>query len=362
MKCSKALLITLEYPPQVGGVANYYYQLVNNLSKINVEVITNENKQLIGSWPVFPWLKSFFTIKNYLKKNSIDYIFVGQILPLGTVAWLIKKIYKKPYVVFTHAMDVTFPQKYKRKKYLLKIILAAADKVITVSKFTKYELCKLIKEVSQNKIEIISPAPNIVENDFLNLDIVDLKNKYHDKKIILSVGRIIERKGYDRVIQSLPSIISTIPNILYIIVGEGIYQNTLQKLVDQLKLSDYVMFAGKLTNIQVAQYYKLCDCFIMTSRELENHDVEGFGLVYLEANSFGKPVIAGKSGGIEDAVIDGKSGYLVDPNDVAMIKNAIIKVLTNQEITMKMGQFGKDRVNHDFQWKNKAKLLETILQ
>ena len=358
---NNVLLITSDYPPKIGGVSNYYANLVKHLKSVNIEVITNNHHQLAYSWPFFGWIKCFFTILKITKTKKISTILVGQILPFGTAIWLIGKLKKIPYIVFTHAMDITIPQKYPRKKFLLKLILKSANKIITVSRYTKYEILKIMQNQDQRKIEIISPAPNITPQLFPHLQITDLKKSYQQKKIILSVGRLVERKGYDYVVEVLPLLIKQKIDFQYIIIGSGEYQNQLQTLVQKLNLSEYVIFKDNLADEEVAKFYQICDVFIMPSRELENHDVEGFGLVFLEANSFGKPVIGGKSGGIADAILDGKNGYLVEPENHDMIAKALIQLLTKPDLAIKIGSFGKERVEKEFTWQAKAKQLDDIL-
>lgn len=352
----KALLVTLEYPPQIGGVANYYANLVKHLPADKIEVLTNQRHELLAKRKFFPWIKSFFAIKKIVQEKKIEVILVGQILPLGTVAWLLNKYLKIPYIVFTHAMDVTYPQKYPRKKLLMQKIFNSAEKIITVSRFTKYEIYKLLNNRNQSKIEIITPAPNITPQRFPNA-----KEIVSKEKIILSVGRLVARKGCDAVIKSLSIILAKIPNLKYIIIGSGAYKKILLDLVTNLKLQDKIIFKEGLADEEVARYYQQCDAFIMPSRETKNKDVEGFGLVYLEANSFGKPVIAGKSGGVEDAVIDGQTGFLVEPEDTQMIAEAVIKILQDKNLADKLGQQGKSRVEEEFSWPHKAEQLEKIL-
>lgn len=357
----KALLATYDYPPNIGGVANYYYNLVQNLPKDKLTVVTNEASQFNFKLPCFSWLKSFFTLKKIIHQKKIEVLLVGQILPLGTTALLLKKIFKIPYLVFTHAMDVTFPQKYPRKKWLMKIILKNADKIITVSRYTKYEILKLINQQLQKKIEIITPAPNITPQFFPNNDYSNLKHKFQDYKIILSVGRLVPRKGHDVVIKSLNNLIKNNIKFKYIIIGDGGNYDHLKNLVQNYKLENFVIFIKNLSDEEVAKYYQLCDVFIMPCRETENRDVEGFGIVFLEANSFKKPIIGGKSGGVEDAIIDGKNGYLVDPLDTDMISNALMKILLKPDLAKKLGEFGQQRVISEFNWEKKAKQLELLL-
>lgn len=358
----KALLLTLDYPPQIGGVANYYHNLVKNLPQENIAVITNEKKELLSNFFIFPWLKAFFTVKNAIKEKNIDVLLVGQILPLGTVAFLINKFYRLPYIVFTHAMDITWPQKYARKKRLMRLILNKAEKIITISRYTKYEILKLIGAKDQRKIEIITPAPSIISENYKQLDIKNLQNKYVNKKILLSVGRLVPRKGHDMVIKALPLVLKNNIKFKYVIIGEGNNKEYLQNLATRLNLLKQVDFLGALSDCEVAKYYQLCDVFIMPSRETEDKDVEGFGLVYLEANSFGKPVIGGKSGGVEDAVLDGKTGFLVEPLDINMIASAITRLFLKPELARKLGETGKQRVATEFIWQNKANQLAKILE
>lgn len=138
----KALLITLEYPPQVGGVANYYKNLVSQMSQDRIRVLTNDKSELLSTnkyiWP--KWLKGLVNSYRAAKQNEIEHILVGQILPIGTIALVLKIILKIPYTVMTHAMDVTLPygkDGSARKKWLVKKILSKADSVTTVSRFTK---------------------------------------------------------------------------------------------------------------------------------------------------------------------------------------------------------------------------------
>ena len=131
------------------------------------------------------------------------------------------------------------------------------------------------------------------------------------------------RKGHDRVIESMPAIIQSLPNAVYLIVGDGPERKRLEQLSSQLGMSEYVVFVGSVQGSGLLnEYYNMCDQFIMISRELPKGDAEGFGIVYLEAASAGIPVIAGNSGGVGEAVLDGVTGLLVDPESTREIKES----------------------------------------
>ncbi|MFH1426650.1 MAG: glycosyltransferase family 4 protein [Candidatus Kerfeldbacteria bacterium] len=364
----KTLLITLEYPPMVGGVANYYKNLVNNLPAESIEVLDNADNKLLSTsrlmWP--KWLRGLRHVKRIVEQENIKHILVGQILPIGTIALILKKLYAVPYTVMTHAMDVTQPftsGSPKRKQWLIRAILKNAHSVTTVSSFTRNKLQHL--GVSPARVYVVYPCPNIdgskchIPDKELNQ--LDEKYNIHDKRIILSVGRLVQRKGMDTVIKAFAPLKDKLPNTHYVIAGDGEYKKQLEQLVRENKLTGRVHFVGNVSNEELARWYARCEVFVMPSRQLHNNDVEGFGMVFVEANSFGKPVIGGKSGGVSDAVIDGKTGFLVDPEDAGMLTEALDRILSNESEAIRLGYNGSERVKETFQWEIQARQLQELL-
>ncbi len=225
----------------------------------------------------------------------------------------------------------------------------------------KKEVLKL--GLSEQKITLVYPCPNIKPEDLNSQERQTLKTELelHGKKVLLSVGRLVPRKGFDKVIESLSEVIKKVPNLQYLIVGNGQYKDDLEKLALNLKVLDHLTICEDIPDTNLPSYYDLADVFIMPARQIDVCDVEGFGIVYLEANSFGKPVIAGKSGGASEAVIDGQTGLLVDPANVSDIAKAITQLMTNQEYAMKLGENGKARVMNEFQWLLQVEKLKNIL-
>ena len=181
------------------------------------------------------------------------------------------------------------------------------------------------------------------------------------KKVLLTVGRLVERKGHDYVIKALPDIIKEIPEIHYLIVGDGVYRNELERLSGKLNIRDFITFAGFIPDDELPEYYAMCDVFIMVSREIkEKGDVEGFGIVYLEANAMKKPVIAGRSGGITDAVEDGVNGILVNPTEEKEIARVIIKSMKDDKMRRGLGESGYKRVVEKFSPERQAEILYKV--
>ncbi|MBU1037178.1 glycosyltransferase family 4 protein [Patescibacteria group bacterium] len=377
----KILLVTFEFPPQTGGVQNYYYNLLKNFKEgIEVVVLTvpHKNSSVFDQqqdfkiirkellfkifWP--SWFKLIFLIKRIVKEQKINLIWVGDVLPVGTAIYFLNYFFKVPYFVSTHGLDIMLPQKSARKENLMQKVLKASSFITTNSLFTKKELTNL--NIAEEKITLIYPCPNIyqtAENKTQAEKIQHLKKQHRleDKKILLTVGRLVKRKGHELVIKSLAKVLEKYPDVIYLIIGQGPELFNLQSLVNQLKLQQQVIFLTDVSDNDLPDYYAISHIFIMTTLELKE-DVEGFGIVYLEAGSFGLPVIASR--GVSEAVINQKTGLLVKNNEVNDLTSKIIYLLDNPEVAKEMGSFAKQRiVVEDFNWQKQShKLKEKIKQ
>jgi phosphatidylinositol alpha-1,6-mannosyltransferase len=204
--------------------------------------------------------------------------------------------------------------------------------------------------VSKDKIHIIYPTVgHFLLNSTTSVDRIREKHALQNKRCILTVSRLVERKGHDVLIKALELVLKNVADVHYLIVGTGIMEDNLRELVDKLNLHEHVTFVGFVPDEELGSYYEVCDIFVMVSREIpEKGDIEGFGIVYLEANLLGKPVLAGRSGGVPEAVIDGKTGVLVDPKNPIEVAEALITMLSNPEWTKSLGENGRIRAMRDF--------------
>jgi phosphatidylinositol alpha-1,6-mannosyltransferase len=185
----------------------------------------------------------------------------------------------------------------------------------------------------------------------------------YKNRVIVTVGNLVSRKGHDMVIRALPRLAQTIPDITYLVVGNGPHRQQLEELACSIGVRDHVVFAGVVPDRDLPDVYALSDVFAMPSRaHLDTCDVEGFGLVFLEANACGKPVVAGRSGGIPEAVEDGVTGLLVNPTDAEDIARAIGKLLTDTDLARRMGHQGRVRVVTRFTWEAIIKRVEKSLE
>jgi len=368
----KFLLFTLEYPPFFGGVSSYYFNLVNCWNKkIDVApiIVLNNNDNLLinNKLPALKWLPAIFQLWRSIKKNNIDHVIVGHLLPLGTATYFVAKFLPIKYSVILHGMDLAFAIKTPRKKSLAIKVLNKAENIICSNSF----VAQLAKEfvTDENKIRVVTPGLDV--EDILNNKLRDTKiletelvAKYNlqDKYILFSSSRIVKRKGMDQVIKSMPKLISLAPNLVYVIGGAGPDEEYLKQLANSFpqQIKSRIIFLGKTTEEEKWTWFNLCNTFIMPSRNIEG-DFEGFGIVYLEANLAGKPVIAGDSGGVRDAVIDGVNGILVNPENLEDIIEAIVTLVKNKEVSQKLGEQGRERVIKEFSWENKIEEVKKIV-
>ncbi len=346
----KTLLATLEYPPDIGGVASYYSELITQLPKEDIVVLSNHNSKLL------PWRKSVNTIKLAIRKYNIKTILVGHVLPLGTIVALLSYFYPIQFIVFIHGMDITVPQKYFRKRLLLRWILRRASHIITVSKYTASRVRELTK-ASATPLTIIHPAAHIVPSMRAEGSVKNLPKNY-----ILSVGRLVERKGFDKSIEAFARIHEDFPDVQYIIAGSGRDKIRLQNLISKYNLESIVQIRSGVLDAELAELYANCLFVSMPARVVNTTDFEGFGITVLEANMFSKPVIGGRDSGMTDAITDGVTGWLVNGTNVNEIAQVMQAALSHPERVQAYGKAASLAVSSpEASWKHKASILENII-
>lgn len=376
-----ALFISSDFPPVPGGQSNFLSGLWTHLPPEDVVILapkyrgsdvvdSNLSCQIIRKrWPLgnnffSKIIKAFFILLYARRVNSkfkFKKIHCGQLISAGFSGLILKKILNIPYIIYVYGADLL---EYEKKSFLRKIlmkIILKADRIIVISQFTKLKV--LETGVSPEKVRIINPGIDL-EDFEMEFDVQDFKSSLHleGKKIVLTVARLVERKGHDLVLEAMPQIIRDIPDAHYLILGKGPFKKNLEKMTVEKKLQDYVSFLGFVPDSEIPKYYSVCDVFVMVSREIKRRgDVEGFGIVFLEANALKKPIIAGRSGGIEDAVEDGVTGLLVDPEDVDEIAGSIIQLLKDENLRNRLGQQGYTRVKERYDWKNRQDDLRLLL-
>lgn len=329
------LLVTLDFPPLLGGIANYYFNLVKKIAPNEVAVLMNKTaNQPEANYPFEIYYKKFFSkfiwphwlplvwqVYHTARKIQAQQLWVGQVLPVGTAVLWVARWLKLPYKVTCHGNDLLRAKQSARKYALAQKILKAACQLEANTQFTKNILVNDFK-IAAEKIKIVYPQ-NVLKKEMVNQNqLAALRNKYQlaNKKVILTVARLVKSKGVEQVIKSLKSVLVEVPQAVYLIVGAGPEKNTLAALATGLP----VILVGAVPQSALPNFYALADVFVLTPRALTG-DTESFGVVYLEALEFGLPVIAGRAGGVEEIAQQNKNVYLVDAEDIQEISREIIK-------------------------------------
>jgi phosphatidylinositol alpha-1,6-mannosyltransferase len=270
------------------------------------------------------------------RSEDIAVLCIGELVAAGWLAGACRRMFGLRTLIYVHGEEISTRTDYDKSGRRRRRALAAADGVIAVSRFTRDSLIDAFA-VPPAKIELIS---NGVDTSRFRPSARpdDLAARYglRGEPVLLTVGRLHARKGMDRVIESLPRVRQQISDIRYLIVGEGSYRPVLETLVARHGLDSHVIFAGSVPDRELVAHYALGDVFIMANREMPDGETEGFGLVFLEANACGLPVIAGMAGGSLDAVIDGMNGLVVNGADIAAIARAVVSMFQDEVLRSRL--------------------------
>ncbi len=219
-----------------------------------------------------------------------------------------------------------------------KNMLRKADYVFSVSKFTKN---LILSQGISREVDVIYPSINIPNAP------TSIK-EHSDTFNLLSVGRFIDRKGQQKVIDVIPRLLKIIPSVKYSLVGYGPNQEKIMQKISDLDIADYVKIYDDADDSSVSQLYRSSDIFVLPTGHLYPNNVEGFGVVFIEASAYGLPVIGGDTGGVTEAIVNNVTGYLIDPNSESQLESKILALYENPDLRVRMGTKGRERVISEF--------------
>ncbi|NUB91490.1 glycosyltransferase family 4 protein [Haloterrigena sp. SYSU A121-1] len=344
----KILLLTPDFPPRAGGIGTLMYNFSIN-SQLDVTVVTEErDENSVSDYPLpvyelskMQGIRGLAEIAKFLRKDAkkYDLVYFGHPYQSYVGAKLGIK-----YVVHTHAKEFlgqTSFMKTRAESHLISKGLAGAEQVIAVSDWTKEKAI----EAGATEDKVIQIPPGI-PNEYFKQDIsVEERNQIKEKfsipdssPVLLTVSRLDPRKGHDLVLDALQNF----EDIHYVICGTGPTRENILQKSNSLDISDRVHLAGYVEEEKLKDYYSMSDVFIMPSRYLsESGNIEGFGIVFLEANAVGKPVIGTKTGGIPSAINHNETGLVVDPTATS-VSEAIQRLINNAELREELGENGRE--------------------
>lgn len=355
----RMLLITEYFAPHPGGTAVYYYELTRRMPEVQWTVVTRRHPHAAGfdrrqpfrivRTPFLPipkvrmvveWLTHLLVALWITVRDRVDVLHAGQLFPVGLAVYVVHRLTGVPYVTYVHGEELTTLGRRPVAGWAIRKVLARAGAVFVNSRFTWGQVRGF--GVPETRIRLARPGVDLVR--FRPTDAAWLRARYGagDNRVVLTVGRLIPRKGQDTVIRILPEVVRHVP-VVYWVAGEGTQaeQRRLEAIAEEHGVRDRVRFLGAVADSELPALYSACDVFVMLNRSTPEGDVEGFGMVFLEAGACGKPVVGGASGGAGEAVRHGQTGFLVREGDDAAAVSALVRLLEDPALRERMGGQGR---------------------
>jgi phosphatidylinositol alpha-1,6-mannosyltransferase len=376
---SPVLFVTNDFGPRAGGIETFVIGLIERRpfgqtivytsaqagseaydqawkANFGVTVIRDRAKILL------PTPRVARNLSRVIKESNIQVAAFGAAAPLGLLSASMKRAGVRKTVALTHGHEVWWAKVFPFN-WALRKIGTSVDSLTYLGEFTQQAISKSLSKAAAQKM--VKIAPGIDVDHFSPQDSTQLRKelKIDDKRVIVSVGRLVHRKGQDHLIQAMPEILKRVPDAHILMVGQGPYLSHLKKLVQELNLVDHVTFIGRIQYAQLPEYICAGDIFAMPSRSrFFGLEVEGLGIVYLEASACGLPVIAGSSGGAPDAVLVGVTGMVVDGENNQEIAAGAIKLLQDLPASKAMGLAGRDWIIENWRWEIWSERFNKLLQ
>ena len=372
------LFVTNDFGPRAGGIETFIIGLIQrrpfgqtivytsfqeNSERYDAEWLTNYGVRVIRdrSKILLPTPRVAFHLGNIVKSEGITTAAFGAAAPLGLLSASIKRAGVRRTVALTHGHEVWWAKVFPFN-LLLRRIGSTVDVLTYLGEFTRNAISQGL--TAPAKRAMVKIAPGIDVEHFLPTDASALRKSLGltEKKVIVSVGRLVHRKGQDRLIEAMPEILKTLWNAHLLLVGEGPHRDHLQKLIQKHRLEGSVTLIGRIDYKDLPLYICVGDTFAMPSRSrLMGLEVEGLGIVYLEASACGLPVLAGNSGGAPDAVVQNETGLVVDGTNNKEIAAAAIELLTKVDLSKKMGAAGRQWIVENWRWEIWSRSFEDLL-
>jgi phosphatidyl-myo-inositol dimannoside synthase len=380
----RTLLISDIFPPRTGGSGRWFFELYRRLPRGSFLVAAGEHPHqrdfdlgqelrivrlplAMRAWGIASldglrgYSRSVGRLRRLVVHERIDMVHSARCLPEGIMALALKFWTGVPYACYVHGEDIGTANDSREHGWLADRVLRNASFLIANSRNTER---MLIREWGQPAGRIRVQHPGVDTTRFVQADkdpSVRAVLEWGDRPVVLTAGRLQLRKGHDRMIRALRTVREATPGILYAIAGEGEERAALADLVGREGAGDHVQFLGEVDDDRLVQCYQQCDLFVLPNRQV-GRDIEGFGMVLLEAQACGKPVIAGASGGTDETMRIPETGLVVScdrPDDLAA---AVVDLLTDPDRRARMGAAARAWMVERFDWEPLSRRAEALFR
>lgn len=369
---ARLLVVTNDFPPRPGGIQSFVGAVVERLPPEDVVVYTSEWR----GWEEWDRRQPFRVVRertpvllprpsvaqraaDLLRRYECTDVWFGAAAPLGLLAGGLRKAGARRIVATTHGHEAGWAR-VPAARTMLRRIAGGVDAMTYLGEFTRSRLAPALGRRADRLVRVApgvdterfspgGPVPNAVR-ERLGLA---------DRPVAVCVSRLMPRKGQDVLVRALPAVRREVPDAALLLVGGGPHRAALQRLAAARGLQDSVLFTGSVPFAELADYYRAGDVFAMPCRSrLGGLDVEGLGMVFLEASACGLPVIVGASGGAVDTVVDGSTGQLVDPRSPAEVAARLVDLMGDRDLAGRMGSAGRRWVADTWSWERTMAAFE----
>ncbi len=374
---TKVLIVTNDFPPRSGGIQSFVHALAARLPADRVVVYA-------PAWDgaaEFDARQEFTVVRHprslmlpvpevrrravaLLTEHGCDTVLFGAAAPLGLLAPALRRAGASRIVALTHGHEAGWAA-LPVARSLLRRIAEEVDVVTYLGEYFRIRMARAMSTAAAGRMVRLTPGvdPTVFRPDAASAQVRQRLGIDLDRPVVVCVSRMVPRKGQDTLIRAWPEVLlRSAADPLLLLVGDGPYRPALDRLVAEAGVAGSVLFTGPVSRDDLPAFYRAGNIFAMPCRTRRSGlDVEGLGIVYLEASATGLPVIAGDSGGAPDAVLDGETGYVVPGRDVGTLTDRLVDLLADPAGAAAMGEKGQAWIDRDWTWDLVADRLQHIL-
>jgi phosphatidylinositol alpha-1,6-mannosyltransferase len=371
----RTLVVTNDFPPRTGGIESFVLAMVSRMAPDSVVVLTARQRgdAAFDATLPFPVVRDRLPVlvptpglgrraAAVAARFGCDRAWFGAAAPLGLLASTLRAAGVRRTVATTHGHEVWWASAPGFRR-LLRRIGETNDVLTYLGDYTRSRIARALSPEAAARMVRLTPG---VDDEVFRADCGGLAVRAElglgDRPVVVCVSRMVARKGQDMLIRALPLVQRRVHDAALLLVGDGPRRRHLASLVSSLGLESSVVFVGSRPWAELPPYFDAGDVFCMPTRTRRlGLEVEGLGIVYLEASATGLPVVAGRSGGAPDAVLDGETGYVVDGRSEAQIADRVARLLLDRELAARMGAAGRAWVDKEWRWDDLALRLQDLL-
>lgn len=374
----KTLIVTNDFPPRPGGIQTFVHNMAVRMPGGRITVYASSWRdgaevarfdaeqpfQVIRdrSTMLLPTPRVTRRAAEILRAEGCGSVWFGAAAPLGLMAPALRRAGAGRLLGMTHGHEAAWAQ-LPGSRQLLRRIGAGTDTLTYLGEYTRSRIAAAVGPQAAARMRQVPPG---VDEKTFHPDSGGAELRaglgLADRPVVVCVSRLVPRKGQDTLIRALPGVLTAVPDAVLLIVGGGPYRADLERLAAETGVADSVRFTGAVPWSELPAHYGAGDVYAMPCRTRRGGlDVEGLGIVYLEASATGLPVVAGDSGGAPDAVLEGETGYVVPGRDLRALTDRLVELLLDPALRARLGARGREWVEQNWRWDLLAQRLAALL-